>query len=65
MGNRKELKINPETLRVEIDTTDTNVIYIVSGGKVIKEPAPYYGQVTVRSLGGKIDRISVVEDYKI
>ncbi|MGO4890307.1 XtrA/YqaO family protein [Anaerobacillus sp. MEB173] len=61
----KEIKVDPKTMKAEIDVMKENTLYIVKQGKVISFELPAFGSSEVISFGGKVDRIETKTSTKI
>lgn len=61
-----EIKVNPITLKAEIDCSK-NIIYIVKDGRVVtvEPPKSGYGEQVAVWLGGKVDRIETKSSTKV
>lgn len=49
----------------EVDLMDSNMLYVVKEGKLIKHELPDYGETKVITMGGKVDRFETTVKKKL
>ncbi|WP_082881351.1 DUF3954 domain-containing protein [Lederbergia galactosidilytica] len=49
--------MHDEGTKAVIDLLDDKKMYVVKEGRLIEHTLPKYGEVTVVTLGGKVDRL--------
>lgn len=56
-----ELKVNVETMKVEIEVTTTSRIILISAGRVKEIDMPHHGEVVVKTCQGRISKFETKE----
>jgi hypothetical protein len=57
--------LDTEKMIAEINLMNNKTMYVVKDGQLIKHDLPDYGETTVITLGGKVDRLETTTKRKI
>lgn len=57
--------VDNKIMKAEIDLMKNNICYVVKDGELIQQELPLYGETTIITLGGKVDRFETKVKRKI